>query len=91
MISLKNFSISLRQFTVLSLLGLAVWLKSPLIACAVVVALIVKEGREYLASKDKSLETQILEAQINVMREELRRLQGEMNQIIVRTSQYFGD
>lgn len=88
---MKNFSISLRQFTVLSLLGLAVWLQSPLIACAVVAALVIKEGREFLEQKQRIVELEEFEKRLNAQADELRQVRGEMNRIVVRHAQTFGD
>jgi len=88
---MKNFSISLRQFTVLALLGLAVWLQSPLIACAVVVTLAIKEAREYFEGRQKNLDVAQLEARVNGLTEELRKLHGEMNRVVSRQVQYFGE
>ncbi len=82
---------TLGQFTVLALLGLSFWLQSPVIACAVVVAMAVKEGREYLDSKKKNVEMLVLENKVGAFEEKVNRLQNELNRLVTRQSQYFGE
>ncbi len=88
---MKFFSVSLRQFTVLSLLALAVWLKSPLIACAVVATLAIKEGREFLENKQRVVELQAFERKLDAQSEEIRQVRAEMNRMVVRHAQTFGE
>ena len=87
---MKNF-LSLRQFTVLALLGLAIWLQSPLIALAVVAALVIKEGREFLENKQRVVELVEFEKKLEGQAEEIRQLRGEMSRMILRHSQTFGE
>lgn len=82
---------SLAQFTVLSLTCLSYWLKSPVVAVAVVLTLLVKEGREYLDGKKKAIELIQLETKVAQCDEKVSRLQNEINRIVVRQSQYFGE
>jgi len=83
--------VSLGQVTVLSLLGMAIWLQSPLVAGAVVLALLVKEGREFLDRKVRASEMGTVESRIDALEESLRRLQGETNRIVTKQAQYFGE
>lgn len=88
---MKNFSISLRQFTVLSLLGLAVWLQSPLIALAVVAALVIKEGREFLEQKTRVIELESFQKKLDAQEEEIRQVRNEINRMVTRHAQTFGE
>ncbi len=88
---MKNFSISLRQFTVLALLGLAVWLQSPVIAAAVVLALFIKEGREHLEHKSRVIELETFQKQLDSQQEEVRQLRNEIHRMVTRHAQTFGE
>ena len=88
---MNRFKVSLRQFTVLSLLGLAVWLKSPAIACAVVLTLAIKEGREYLENKQRVIELDEFEKRLVAQSEEIRQVRAEMNRMVMRHAQTFGE
>lgn len=88
---MKKFSISLRSFTVLSLLGMAVWLHSPLIALAVVATLLIKEGREFLEQKQRVIELDEFKRTLDQQAEELKRVQSSLNQVLTRHAQTFGD
>lgn len=88
---MKRFSISLRQFTVVTLLGLAIFLKSPLIALAVVATLAIKEGREYLEQKQRVVELETFERKLEVQAEEIRQMRNEMHRMVVRHAQTFGE
>lgn len=84
-----NFS--LRQFVVIALLGLAVWLQSPLVALAVVATLAIKEGREFLENKQRVVELVAFEQKLNQQAEEIRQVRAEMNRMVVRHAQTFGE
>lgn len=88
---MKNLSISLRQFTVLSLLGLAVWLQSPVIAGAVVLALLIKEGREHLEHKSKVIELETFQKKLDAQEEDIRQLRNEIHRMVTRHAQTFGE
>lgn len=88
---MKFFSVSLRQFTVVTLLALAVWLKSPAVAGAVVLTLAIKEGREFLENKQRVVELQVFERKLDAQSEEIRQVRAEMNRMVVRHAQTFGE
>lgn len=88
---MKSFSLSLRQFTVVSLLGLAIWLKSPLVALAVVATLAIKESREFLEHKTKVIELESFQRKLDAQEEEIRQVRNEINRMVTRHAQTFGE
>lgn len=87
---MKNVQIKLGQFTVLALLGLAVYLKSPVVAVAAVAAIAVKEAREHFDRKAKTIEAEQVEARMVAMEERIRQQDGQLNQLASRYQQYLG-
>lgn len=88
---LKNLKISLRQFTVLVLLGLSVYLQSPVVAAVAALALFIKEGREHLEHKTKVIELQVFERKLDAQAEEMRQIRNAMNNMVQRHAQTFGE
>lgn len=88
---MKDLKVTLGQFTVLALIGLAVWLQSPVIAIGAVLALVVKEGREYLDSKKKSVEIAAFEERLERQEDALRQLTGNVSRVVSKQAQYFGE
>lgn len=88
---MKNFSLSLRQAVVITLVALAAYVQSPAIAAVAVLALFVKEGREFLENKQKVLELQAFERKLDAQAEELRRVEVQLHQMLSRHAQTFGE
>lgn len=86
----KN-AISLSQFVVLSLLCLSVYLQSPLIALGAVVALAIKEAKEFYGSRQRSIEVADLERKLEQVEQKFKALQNDLNRVVVRQAQYLGE
>ena len=88
---INKIAISLSQFVVLSLLGLSIYLKSPYVALGVVVALAIKEAKELYANRYKQAEVADLERKVADVESKFKALQNDLNRIVVRQAQYFGE
>lgn len=82
---------SLNQVVVLVLLGLSVYLKSPIVACAAVLALAIKEAKHVFESRQKAVETTVLENRVDEVEGRLKSIQNDLNRAMVRQAQYFGE
>jgi hypothetical protein len=84
-------NLTFNHLIVLALLGLSVYLRSPSVACSVVLVLAIKEGRETYEKNKRQVDLVVLERKMDEVDSKIRSFQNDVNRVVVKQAQYFGE